>query len=384
MGGTCDVSREQLYRELWSEPATSVAKRYGISDVGLAKVCRRYRVPKPGPGYWALRQAGKAPATPPLPAADNPALETISFQAGDPSSSAPDVPEYDREKDPEWLITVPPDLRSTHPLVKAAAAALHGAAKGPRQSVRWQERYRAHLVSAGEGCLDIAVSKPLISRALRIMQALVSALEKRGYAISVNKRSETIVTVLDENFQIALIEQQRQVKVAHEYGSGVDLEPSGRLRLRIGPDYSGAGVRDDPPRLIEDLLNRLIASLVRRAVEAKRQRAIREERERRWRLHDDERRLRDQERHSEQLRRRRLRALAARWVQHRRLSEFVALVDRRILDGHLEGEAREAATRWVEWAKATLGSTDPIDALLAEPWPTAPLPPPMSSPWNWE
>ena len=59
MGGKRDVSREQLYRELWSEPATIVAKRYGISDVGLTKVCRRYDIPKPGLGYWAKVKHGR-------------------------------------------------------------------------------------------------------------------------------------------------------------------------------------------------------------------------------------------------------------------------------------------------------------------------------------
>jgi hypothetical protein len=275
-------------------------------------------------------------------------------------------------------------LTLPHAMVKAAAAGLQRAAKHSVQPRSYHDRYRALLIRAGEGCLDIAVSKPLIARALRIMQALVAALEKRGYSVSVNKKSETIVTVLGEEFQIALNERQKQVKVKHEYGTNTELEPSGRLRLRIGPDYSSSGVIDEPPRLIEDLLNRFVASLVRKAVEAQRQRAIHEERERRWRIHDHERRLRDQVRHSEELRRRRLRVLASRWVQHRRLSEFVAGVDRRILEGKLEGEPREAAIRWVEWAKANLTKTDPIDALLKESWPTAPLPPPMSMPWNWE
>jgi len=378
------VPRAQLYREVWTEPARVVAKRYGISDVGLAKVCRRYGIPKPGLGYWAQHHVGKAPAPPPLPPAESAALETVFFQSGDQESPKRDVPEYEREKDPEWLIKVPPDLVLSHPLVKAAAAALHRAAKRPAQSVRWAERYRANLVNAGDGCLDLAVSKPLIPRALRIMQALLSALEKRRYAVSINEKSETIVEVLGEEFQIALNERQKQVKVDHRYGSGNELEPSGQLRLRIGPDYSSSGIADDPPRLIEDLLNRFIAGLVRRAVEAKRQRAVQQDRERRWRVHDDERRVRDQARHSDELRRRRLRVLASRWVQHRRTSGFVSSVDRRILETALEGESKEAATRWVEWARENLRKTDPIDVLLKEPWPTAPLPPPMSMPWNWE
>ena len=378
------VPRDQLYREIWNEPARLVAKRYGISDVGLAKVCRRYHIPKPGLGYWAKHEVGRAPSPPPLPPVQDPALGTVFFHSGDQAGPKKDVPEYEREKNPEWLIRVPPDLALSHPLVKAAAAAFHRSAKHSPQSLRWAERYRANLVRAGDGCLDIAVSKPLIPRALRIMQALVSALEKRGYAVSITEGSETIVKVLGEDFQIALNERQKQVKVEHPHGIGNDLEPSGRLRLRIGPDYSSSGIADDPPRLIEDLLNRFVAGLVRRAVDAKRQRAVQQERESRWRVHDEERRLRDQVRHSEELRRRRLRVLASRWIQHRRLSEFVSNVDRRIPEAPLEGESKEAATRWVEWAKENLRKTDPIDALLKEPWPTAPLPPPMSMPWNWE
>ena len=33
-------NREKIYEEIWSEPIQHVAKRYKISDVGLAKVCR--------------------------------------------------------------------------------------------------------------------------------------------------------------------------------------------------------------------------------------------------------------------------------------------------------------------------------------------------------
>ena len=181
------VSRNQLYRELWTEPALVVAKRYGISDVGLAKVCRRFGIPKPGLGYWAQRQAGKAPAQPPLPPSESAALETVYFQTGDQPAPRRNVPEYEREKDPDWLIRVPPDLALSHPLVKATAAACigrrntHATAALPRPLSRT-------LVRAGDGCLDIAVSKPLIPRALRVMQSLVSALEKRGYYVSVTKR----------------------------------------------------------------------------------------------------------------------------------------------------------------------------------------------------
>ncbi|MGH7826451.1 MAG: hypothetical protein ACREQ7_14905 [Candidatus Binatia bacterium] len=61
-------NREQLYDEVWSEPTQNVAKKYGLSDVGLAKVCKKLQIPRPGLGYWAKKAAGKPVGKrPPLP-----------------------------------------------------------------------------------------------------------------------------------------------------------------------------------------------------------------------------------------------------------------------------------------------------------------------------
>lgn len=61
-------NREKIYGEIWTEPIQHVAKRYGLSDVGLAKVCRKLNIPRPGRGYWAIKAAGKPiPTRPPLP-----------------------------------------------------------------------------------------------------------------------------------------------------------------------------------------------------------------------------------------------------------------------------------------------------------------------------
>jgi hypothetical protein len=60
--------RKKIYEEIWSEPIQHVAKKYNISDVGLAKVCRKLNIPRPGRGYWAIKAAGKpVPSKPPLP-----------------------------------------------------------------------------------------------------------------------------------------------------------------------------------------------------------------------------------------------------------------------------------------------------------------------------
>ncbi len=63
-------NREQLYEEVWAEPTLKVAKKYSLSDVGLAKVCKKLKVPRPSLGYWAKKAAskhvGKRPPLPPL------------------------------------------------------------------------------------------------------------------------------------------------------------------------------------------------------------------------------------------------------------------------------------------------------------------------------
>src|SRR5262245_2210652 len=62
------ISREQLFKEVWAEPMTTVGDRYGVSSSYLARVCSTLNVPRPPRGYWAKQKVGKAPTQPALPA----------------------------------------------------------------------------------------------------------------------------------------------------------------------------------------------------------------------------------------------------------------------------------------------------------------------------
>jgi hypothetical protein len=53
-------SRRALHELVWSEPRTALAKRLGVSDVGLAKACAKASIPMPPRGYWARLAAGKS------------------------------------------------------------------------------------------------------------------------------------------------------------------------------------------------------------------------------------------------------------------------------------------------------------------------------------
>ncbi|WP_457797052.1 hypothetical protein [Methylocystis sp. S23] len=50
---TFRITREQLYDLVWSESMQNLSKQIGISDVAIAKHCRKLGVPTPERGYWA-------------------------------------------------------------------------------------------------------------------------------------------------------------------------------------------------------------------------------------------------------------------------------------------------------------------------------------------
>lgn len=61
------LSREELYELVWSEPMTTLAKRFGLSDNGLRKRCKSMDVPTPPRGYWERTKHGHRVKRPPLP-----------------------------------------------------------------------------------------------------------------------------------------------------------------------------------------------------------------------------------------------------------------------------------------------------------------------------
>ncbi|WFU25128.1 hypothetical protein QA649_02440 [Bradyrhizobium sp. CB1717] len=54
-----EFTRKELYDLVWSQPMRTMAASLGISDVALAKHCKKADIPVPERGYWARKQAGK-------------------------------------------------------------------------------------------------------------------------------------------------------------------------------------------------------------------------------------------------------------------------------------------------------------------------------------
>lgn len=80
-GGGTDMpftlTRDQLYELVWSEAMQKLARQIGISDVAIAKNCRKAGIPVPERGYWNKAQAGKSVTKVALPPADLGTVSTI-------------------------------------------------------------------------------------------------------------------------------------------------------------------------------------------------------------------------------------------------------------------------------------------------------------------
>ena len=106
---------------------TGTRQRYGLSDVGLVKICKKLCIPVPGRGYWAKLKAGRPMQKAPLPAlaadARTPSGPTpLSEQEAALRVRVQDVLLQTRQSQP--TINVPAELVDPHPLVRAASARL--------------------------------------------------------------------------------------------------------------------------------------------------------------------------------------------------------------------------------------------------------------------
>ena len=88
-GKQVKITRTDLYERVWTTPLRTLAKEFGLSDVGLAKLCRRHDIPLPGRGYWVRLQFGKKQERIALPDAKDATAETIVITALESRSYAP-------------------------------------------------------------------------------------------------------------------------------------------------------------------------------------------------------------------------------------------------------------------------------------------------------
>ncbi len=160
------VAREHLYKEVWAEPMTAVAKRYEVSSNYLARICERLNIPRPPRGYWQQLEVGIEVEREALPAAE-PGDEIEWCRDGSSPQLAPMTSKSTRT----WKKGERPDK---HPLLVGARAHFDHAREG--RNTYYVRPHKKNLV-------DILVSKSLLDRALKVASNLFLDLEDRGQRV---------------------------------------------------------------------------------------------------------------------------------------------------------------------------------------------------------
>src|SRR6266403_3402030 len=109
---THQLSRAELYERVWTTPLRTLAAEFGVSDVGLSKLCHRHQVPTPPRGYWVQKQHGADAPRPNLPRAETAASETVVIQGYPRKPAEPTTPDS-----PRFEVAVSERLVKPHPMV---------------------------------------------------------------------------------------------------------------------------------------------------------------------------------------------------------------------------------------------------------------------------
>lgn len=193
------ITREKLYKQVWEQPTTKVAKMYGVSDVAISKICKKLNVPKPPLGYWAKIQNGIKVDKAPLPKLKNgdPDRYHLSGYKTEKPQMQPLFPEVEKllQKEIDSLknLNVKQKLIKPHPLIQLTQKRLND--KSVDQFGRIIKR---------RGMLDVRVSPKSLNRALRILDSIITYLDKRGYPIE-NNDNNTSVTIIDEKVEFYML-----------------------------------------------------------------------------------------------------------------------------------------------------------------------------------
>jgi hypothetical protein len=366
------LRRSELHDRVWKQPVRAVAAEIGISDVAVAKACRKNGIPLPGRGYWRRKACGYNTPPVPLPKLMTGGDPWITFTVI-PRQMAPAAnPEKEEEKGQDDAILVPTDLGRRHGVVRATLAALRRQRRSPRPLLmtRYENRFAA------------SVSVQSLDRVERILQALVTAFVARGFEIRPGELGRPLAVVVNAD-PIELVISERTKRVVHvltekeevrqELNPGwqpplYDVIPTGSLAIRVmnhpGPSQA-ATVRDRTSAPLESRLGTVL-SLMKDA--ARRLRENREAEERRRKAWEEDSRRREEERRSAELERarfRRMDALVDRWRKHEELRSFLDVVRERMKVAR--PKLVPMAQGWVDWAEAYLEKDHPEDALFFEP-----------------
>lgn len=356
-----EFTREALYQKVWERPVLVLAREIGVSDVALAKACRKAGVPLPARGHWARIKVGRTITTPALPAPKPGQSETVVFTVMD---SPPPKP-VKVEAPPGPRIEIPTELIKPHRLV----AELNAAAKG-RQEDKGVIPFNYHEH------LRVRTSVAQLQRALILMDTLVKQFEGKGYKVLISEKNGETELVLREGVVTFRLDERtkrilppppppRPPGRRGEYyrepwqpayvlvGTGEFTLEFGKYQINRCPNTW----KDRANRPLEAQLPEVIAVLPSWEAELLADRREREERE--AEEQEAEKRRIAAARAEEILRLQRAKLVnhLLAWEHAERLRHFIAAFEHK-------GDQSPASQAWLEWANLQVQDLDPMCSSL--------------------
>jgi hypothetical protein len=400
--GAVQLTRQQLYDQVWSTPMRTLAPRYGLSDVGLAKVCSRYDIPRPPPGYWAKLEHGKKVHQPDLPQTPDGCSDIVLFatKAHGPEKRAEAPAEqrnfFDEELGAlaqrlgagEFVRPVASDLRGCSAITRQTREAVEAASRRPTRD----EWGGLRMPPAHKGPrVEVNTSGALRQRALLLLDAMVNTFE----AIGVQQRDHpdewnrsVVFELRGLQFTLRIRERTRRVahvvteeekrdKYAHLFAPKYDYQHVGELFVELAQvrwNHQFVQFKDGKRAgLVESRIGEVVLAVLREADRDLEQSHERElarrrklEQEKLERVEAERRRLEEARRQTELACQDRLIAMAEGWQTASSIRNFVAVVHKRMADAELSEFDRSVLDRWLRWAASVAFDRDPLSRPVAD------------------
>lgn len=353
-----------------------LAGQYGLSDRGLAKICKKLKVPVPPRGYWATTRSGiklKRPALPKLRKGD-PESHTLTYyhQQIRESEKLENFSEKAKNLIASVLeagpIIVSTQLNSPLPLVL----------KTQKNLGRQKAKDYPLISPTMKGCLDIKVAPENLQRALGIADAVIQGFMANGFKIGKDaaRGSKVYVSILGEKIYFAINENvnrserkpTREEQKQYEHypwlmSKQYDFSATGNLNLLI--ENSGGSVlrkkwADGKTKKVEDKLTGFLLGAIKIADRQIKERIEAEESRLRW---EEARRREEEESRRREIERKRLQELenqAVLWTKSQQLRNFIRAVQEEASKRPYSKDFQEKLDEWVSWAQRHADRFDPI------------------------
>lgn len=411
-----EVTREDLYAQVWVTPINHLAEKFGVSGSYLARICEALKVPRPPVGYWQKMAVGKAKPRPFLP----PALpgDQLSWSKDRPIA-APKSKTIQRNTNVARTLST---IRAgRHPMLVGVEGHFRKTRK--LDEGEFLRPYKLLLP-------DIVTSENCLLRALDIADEIYKALDQKGHRVQfalpdqrmhrvhIEEREApgkdrkygrygtgniwsphrpTITYVGSMPIGLALIEMTEQVTMRYIDGKYVRDDskvvksarpwqltnswtterdiPCGRFRLvayspvhgvdwvKVWQETAKASFGEMIPaflRTLESSEAEIRALMTSAEVEAARRQREWEERQERWRREEDQRQVKQASAESGK----QLSDIMDRWTVTVAIERFFSEAEKRT--ALLDGERRTRLMERLALAKKMIGTLDPLDFL--EEW----------------